>query len=88
MLGVQLCMKISPYKHAAPRGPLLRTSVAKQINKAVVKAIHRHTVHSSVKEQVMSFDVTINYNMQHVRPWRPKAGKHFPHDSHTKPSNA
>ena len=50
--------------------------MAKQINKVVVKAIHMHTVHSSVKEQVMSFDVTVKYMQQFVCPWRPRAGKH------------
>ena len=61
---------------------LLRTSIVKQINKVVVKAIHMHTVHSSVKEQVMSFDVTIKYMQQCVCPWRPRAGKHS-HMIHT-----
>lgn len=60
-VGVQLCIKKFTILLYTACGPLLRTSMAKQINKVVVKAIHMHAMHSSVKEQVMSFDVTINY---------------------------
>lgn len=70
-VGVQLCVEISCTLWAYCivilylRRPLLRTRVVKQINRVLVKVIHLHTVHSSVKERVMSFDVIIN-NMQHV----------------------